>query len=167
MGIQNAWLQIQMKWIWRFQTISVGKCRSTYPLILGWTAFASLNRSGEQRTADVGLSHSFSLQTGCLSLESPGEGPFPESKPCSWVSLVKSRRSVQTKENCPWIRSRRWYFWNTWSPKQVEVKFGTGARNSKSSSRSSKNWLHYGYFSFCNFLSGNNYTRSVWVGCIF
>lgn len=30
----------------------------------------------------MGLSHSFSLQTGCLSLESPGEGPFPESKPC-------------------------------------------------------------------------------------
>lgn len=49
------------------------------------------NRSGGERTADVGLSHSFVLHTGLVSHWRTGEspaGPFPEPKCCSGVRLV-------------------------------------------------------------------------------
>lgn len=35
----------------------------------------------------------------CLSLESPGEGPFPESKHCSWVTLTRRGKVTEISAN--------------------------------------------------------------------
>lgn len=151
-------MQIQMKWIWRLQTISVGKCKSTYPLILGWTAFAPLNRSGEQRTADVGLSHSFSLQTGRVChwrVPVRDRSQNPNTVPGSlWLIGVKWLRSVQTKKNCPWISSEIF----------LEHMISRASR-SEVWDRSQEQQELTALWVF--FLNGKNYKCSIWMGFVF